>query len=57
VEEFVDKTVERLSSSPKKGIFVDLEGVKSVCSDFSTRQYIFNNIVDEFERDTEEWSG
>jgi len=42
VEEFTDKTVEWLSSSPKKGILIDLEGVRSVCSDFTvalTRYY------------------
>jgi anti-anti-sigma regulatory factor len=42
VEEFMDKTVEWLSTNPKKGILIDLEGVKSVCSDFTvalTRNY------------------
>ena len=42
VEEFMDKTVEWLSSSPKKGILIDLEGVRSVCPDFTvalTRYY------------------
>jgi anti-anti-sigma regulatory factor len=42
VEEFMDKTVEWLSTNPKKGILIDLEGVKSVCSDFTvalTRYY------------------
>ena len=42
VEEFMDKTVEWLSSSPKKGILIDLSGVRSVCSDFTvalTRYY------------------
>ncbi len=42
VEEFMDKTVEWLSSNPEKGILIDLEGVKSVCSDFTialTRYY------------------
>jgi transcription initiation factor IIE alpha subunit len=42
VEEFMDKTVEWLSTNPKKGILIDLEGVRSVCSDFTvalTRYY------------------
>jgi anti-anti-sigma regulatory factor len=42
VEEFMDKTVEWLSTNPQKGILIDLEGVKSVCSDFTialTRYY------------------
>jgi len=42
VEEFMDKTVEWLSTNPEKGILIDLEGVKSVCSDFTvalTRNY------------------
>ncbi len=42
VEEFTDKTVEWLSSKPEKGILIDLEGVKSVCPNFTialTRYY------------------
>ena len=42
VEEFMDMTVEWLSTKPEKGILIDLEGVKSVCSDFTialTRYY------------------
>ena len=42
VEEFMDMTVEWLSTNPQKGILIDLEGVKSVCSDFTialTRYY------------------
>jgi len=42
VEEFMDKTVEWLSTSPTKGILIDLQGVKSVCPDFTialTRYY------------------
>jgi anti-anti-sigma regulatory factor len=42
VEEFMDKTVEWLSTNPEKGILIDLDGVKSVCSDFTialTRYY------------------
>jgi anti-anti-sigma regulatory factor len=42
VEEFIDKTVEWFSTNPAKGILIDLEGVKSVCSDFTvalTRYY------------------
>ncbi len=42
VEEFMDKTVEWFSTNPKKGILIDLEGVKSVCPDFTaalTRYY------------------
>jgi anti-anti-sigma regulatory factor len=42
VEEFMDKTVEWLSTNPEKGILIDLEGVQSVCSDFTvalTRYY------------------
>ncbi|MGO9122757.1 MAG: hypothetical protein ACLQPD_34710 [Desulfomonilaceae bacterium] len=42
VEEFMDKTVEWLSTSPSKGILIDLQGVKSVCPDFTvalTRYY------------------
>lgn len=35
VEEFMDKTVEWLSSNPDKGILIDFEGVKSVCADFA----------------------
>jgi anti-anti-sigma regulatory factor/DNA-binding HxlR family transcriptional regulator len=35
VEEFLDTTVEWLSSNPKKGILIDFKGVKSVCEDFS----------------------
>lgn len=35
VEEFVDKTVEWFSTNPQKGILIDLEGVKSVCPDFT----------------------
>ncbi len=35
VEEFVDKTVEWFSTKPEKGILIDLEGVKSVCPDFT----------------------
>jgi len=42
VEEFMDKTVEWLSTNPEKGILIDLEEVKSVCSEFTialTRYY------------------
>ncbi len=42
VQEFIDKTVEWFSTNPAKGILIDLEGVKSVCSDFTvalTRYY------------------
>ena len=42
VEEFMDMTVEWLSTNPQKGILIDLEGVNSVCSDFTialTRYY------------------
>lgn len=35
VEEFMDKTVEWLSSNPEKGILIDFEGVNSICSDFT----------------------
>jgi anti-anti-sigma regulatory factor/DNA-binding HxlR family transcriptional regulator len=35
VEEFMDTTVEWLSTNPKKGILIDFNGVKSVCSDFA----------------------
>ncbi|MBI4966473.1 MAG: hypothetical protein HY913_24545 [Desulfomonile tiedjei] len=35
VEEFLDTTVEWLSSNPKKGMLIDFKGVKSVCDDFS----------------------
>jgi CRP-like cAMP-binding protein len=35
VEEFLDITVEWLSSNPDKGILVDFRGVKSVCEEFS----------------------
>jgi anti-anti-sigma regulatory factor len=35
VEEFLDTTVEWLSTNPAKGILVDFSGVKSVCDDFS----------------------
>jgi anti-anti-sigma regulatory factor len=42
VEEFMDKTVEWLSTNPEKGILIDFEGVRSVCTDFTialTRYY------------------
>jgi anti-anti-sigma regulatory factor len=42
VEEFMDKTVEWLSSNPEKGILIDFEGVTSVCTNFTiqlTRYY------------------
>ncbi len=42
VQEFIDKTVEWFSTNPAKGILIDLEGVKSVCSGFTvalTRYY------------------
>lgn len=35
VEEFLDTTVEWLSSNPEKGILIDFAGVKYVCDDFS----------------------
>jgi DNA-binding HxlR family transcriptional regulator len=35
VEEFMDKTVEWLSTNPEKGILIDFEGVRSVCSEFT----------------------
>lgn len=35
VEEFMDKTVEWLSTNPEKGILIDFEGVRSVCSEFA----------------------
>jgi anti-anti-sigma regulatory factor/lambda repressor-like predicted transcriptional regulator len=35
VEEFMDKTVEWLSSNPDKGILIDFDGVRSVCPDFT----------------------
>lgn len=35
VEEFMDKTVEWLSSNPQKGILIDFTGVTSVCPDFT----------------------
>ena len=34
VEEFMDTTVEWLSSNPSKGILIDFDGVKAVCGDF-----------------------
>jgi DNA-binding HxlR family transcriptional regulator/anti-anti-sigma regulatory factor len=34
VEEFLDKTVEWLSSNPDKSMLIDFNGVKRVCSDF-----------------------
>ncbi len=34
VEEFLDKTVEWLSSNPDKSMLIDFDGVKWVCSDF-----------------------
>jgi anti-anti-sigma regulatory factor/AraC-like DNA-binding protein len=42
VEEFMDETVEWLSTNPEKGILIDFKGVKSVCSEFTvalTRNY------------------
>lgn len=35
VEEFMDTTVEWLSTNPQKGILIDFEGVKSICGDFA----------------------
>jgi DNA-binding Lrp family transcriptional regulator len=35
VEEFMDKTVEWLSSNPEKGILIDFDGVRSVCAEFA----------------------
>jgi anti-anti-sigma regulatory factor len=35
VEEFLDTTVEWLSTNPNKGILIDFKGVKYVCSDFA----------------------
>ncbi len=35
VEEFMDKTVEWLSTNPDKGILIDFEGVRSICSEFT----------------------
>jgi anti-anti-sigma regulatory factor/DNA-binding HxlR family transcriptional regulator len=35
VEQFMDKTVEWLSTNPEKGILIDFAGVKSVCSEFA----------------------
>jgi len=35
VEEFLDTTVEWLSTNPKKGILIDFKGVQAVCGDFA----------------------
>jgi anti-anti-sigma regulatory factor/transcription initiation factor IIE alpha subunit len=35
VEEFLDTTVEWLSTNPHKGILIDFKGVKYICSDFA----------------------
>jgi len=35
VEDFMDKTVEWLSTNPEKGILIDFEGVRSICQEFS----------------------
>ncbi|GEM_PF-602454 len=35
VEDFLDTTIEWLSSNPHKGILIDLTGVKKVCPDFT----------------------
>ena len=35
VEEFMDTTVEWLSTNPSKGILIDFQGVKAVCGDFA----------------------
>lgn len=35
VEEFMDTTVEWLSTNPQKGILIDFQGVKYVCGDFA----------------------
>ncbi len=35
VEEFMDTTVEWLSTNPQKGILIDFNGVKSICGDFA----------------------
>jgi len=37
VEEFMDTTVEWLSTNPQKGILIDFNGVKSVCGDFAVQ--------------------
>jgi len=37
VEEFMDTTVEWLSSNPTKGILIDFDGVKAVCGDFAVQ--------------------
>jgi anti-anti-sigma regulatory factor/Mor family transcriptional regulator len=42
VEDFLDTTIEWLSTNPKKGILIDFTGVRSVCGDFTvhlTRHY------------------
>jgi anti-anti-sigma regulatory factor/uncharacterized protein (DUF433 family) len=35
VEEFLDTTVEWLSTNPQKGILIDFKGVRYVCTDFA----------------------
>jgi len=35
VEEFMDTTVEWLSTNPRKGIVIDFDGVREICSDFA----------------------
>ena len=35
VEEFMDTTVEWLSTNPRKGIVIDFAGVKAICADFA----------------------
>jgi anti-anti-sigma regulatory factor len=35
VEEFMDKTVEWLSTNPEKGILIDFQGVHTICTEFT----------------------
>lgn len=37
VEEFMDTTVEWLSTKPEKGILIDFTGVKTICADFAVQ--------------------
>ena len=37
VEDFLDTTIEWLSTNPKKGILIDFSGVRSVCGDFTVQ--------------------
>jgi anti-anti-sigma regulatory factor len=47
VEEFMDKTVEWLSTNPQKGILIDFKGVSEICADFTI---ILNKYYEDIKR-------